>query len=93
MADEREFRKLTAAEIELLESNGCRCDGWNNILVSGTFSPESYRQVIFSGKIRLGKADGQRKDKTGITFRAKLDHYMVTYSHNERIVCGRPAST
>jgi len=68
MADEEGFRKLTAAEKTLLESNGCHCNEWDNVQVTGTFNPESYHRVKFSGEIRLGKAGGQRKDKSGIMY-------------------------
>ena len=52
------FRSLTNEEIATLERQGCTCADWSGIEVSAAFSPANIRNVEFSGKIRLGKLDG-----------------------------------
>lgn len=47
-------RKLTSVEIAQLESNGCSCEDWNNVLVAETFSPKYIKNTQFSGNISLG---------------------------------------
>jgi len=47
-------RALTKDEIALLEKNHNRCDNWNNILVSATFSPDHIFCSTFSGTCVLG---------------------------------------
>jgi hypothetical protein len=69
MADEKVFRNLSAAEISLLEANGCRCDEWNRVKISGRFTPESFRNVLFSGDVMLGETGGVITRKSGITYR------------------------
>lgn len=77
MADERAFRNLTAAETSLLESNGCRCDTWGSVKVSDGFFPESYKNVIFSGEVSLGRTGGERKDKSGIAYREGITNARI----------------
>ncbi|MBE6318694.1 MAG: DUF4954 family protein [Bacteroidales bacterium] len=52
------YRKLTATEIKVLKSRGCECDTWGRIEVSNDFNPQNYRNVKFSGVIRLGSTNG-----------------------------------
>jgi len=47
-------RKLTAQEIETLESRHCTAENWDNVLVSKDFKPDYLSYVNFSGKIELG---------------------------------------
>ncbi len=51
------YRKLTAAEISQLQSNGCRCDDWHRVEIAEPFRPAHYRNVTFSGDIRLGTTE------------------------------------
>ena len=67
MADEKVFRNLSAAEILLLEDNGCRSNEWNRVKVSAGFTAGSFRNVVFSGDVRLGKTGGVREERSGIT--------------------------
>ncbi len=67
MADEKVFRNLSAAEMLLLESNGCRSDEWNRVKVSAGFTAGSFRNVVFSGDVMLGKAGGVREERSGVT--------------------------
>ena len=50
------MRNLSRTEIEALEKNGCRCDDWSRVYVSEGFIPDRYRNVTFSGNVRLGTA-------------------------------------
>lgn len=49
-----EYRNLTAAEIASLSANGCRCENWENVQVIDPFITDHYRNVTFSGDVRLG---------------------------------------
>lgn len=48
------YRNLSAAEITSLETNGCRCSDWSKIEVLDPFVCDHYRNVTFSGSVRLG---------------------------------------
>lgn len=48
------YRKLTATEIKMLKSQGCVSETWDCIEVSSDFNPHHYRNVTFSGVVRLG---------------------------------------
>lgn len=48
------YRKLTKKEIEILKSQSCKADNWNDISVHPHFNPERIHHVYFSGKIKLG---------------------------------------
>lgn len=47
-------RHLTKDEIDSLRLNGCESSDWNRILVKDPFNTSRYRNVSFSGDIRLG---------------------------------------
>lgn len=51
------FRQLTASEINILEKQGCRCRDWSLITAEEPFSPDRYRNVVFSGEVSLGSTD------------------------------------
>lgn len=48
------YRKLAATEIQMLKSQGCESETWGRIEVSSDFNPHHYRNVTFSGVVRLG---------------------------------------
>lgn len=48
------FRKLTIAEIERQENQGCTSSGWEQVEVSEGFSADYICNTRFSGRIRLG---------------------------------------
>lgn len=50
----KSYRKLTADETAVLQSNMCIAADWNEIEVAEGFSPEHVRCVRFSGTVRLG---------------------------------------
>jgi len=51
------YRKLTAYEIEVLVRNRNTSDDWNQILVSGEFTPELVQNCKFYGLVRIGKLE------------------------------------
>jgi hypothetical protein len=68
MADEKELRNLTAAEIKLLEANGCRSDEWHRVFVPAEFDTNLFRNTAFSGDIRLGKTGTGSRKVSGVDF-------------------------
>ncbi len=52
--NEKIYRSLEADEIAALESRGCRCADWSAVQVADPFVPANYRNVMFSGTVRLG---------------------------------------
>jgi hypothetical protein len=50
----KDYRNLTADEIEQLQSNGCTAESWSTVLVDTAFSPRHISETHFSGDIRLG---------------------------------------
>ncbi len=50
----RDYRQLTNEEINVLESNSCWAENWENVLVAENFSPYGFHRVLFYGDIRLG---------------------------------------
>ena len=53
----RTYRKLTAKEIQQLQSQMCLCEDWSKVEVADGFSPEYIYQTRFYGKIVLGRFD------------------------------------
>lgn len=49
-----QYRKLTKAEIAVLERQFCKADSWENISVHPQFDPSQVSHVYFSGNIKLG---------------------------------------
>lgn len=52
---ERQYRNLTAAEIETLVKNKNRANDWNKILVVDKFDPRLVKGCEFFGLVRIGK--------------------------------------
>jgi len=50
----REFRKISDAEIEILKRQGCTAISWDDIYVGEVFIPENIRNVQFSGVVQIG---------------------------------------
>jgi len=51
------YRKLTAAEIKILERNANNSDNWKKILVADAFNPGLVKNCTFYGLIRIGKLE------------------------------------
>ncbi|MBS1271569.1 MAG: hypothetical protein MAGBODY4_00701 [Candidatus Marinimicrobia bacterium] len=52
------YRQLTDNEITILEKQGCEAENWNNVLVTDPFHSGRYRQVRFSGEVKIDTSDG-----------------------------------
>ena len=52
------YRKLNAEEINVLQSQGCSAEDWNQIEVAEDFTPGNIVRTSFSGHIRLGLFEG-----------------------------------
>lgn len=63
------YVNLTAEQIERLVSTGCTALNWDDVKVIQPFDPSRYRNVNFSGPVRLGRACTARTiDDSGITY-------------------------
>ena len=51
------YRKLTTAEIKVLEKNDNSSDNWTNVLVSDSFDPKLVKRCSFFGLVRIGKLE------------------------------------
>lgn len=51
------YRSLTETEISALKANGCS-GNWAGVSVAEGFDPSRLHNVVFSGEVRLGLADG-----------------------------------
>jgi hypothetical protein len=51
------YRKLTIAEIKILELNANSSDNWNNVLVADGFDPKLVISCAFYGLVRIGKLE------------------------------------
>jgi hypothetical protein len=54
----KEYRKLSATEINQLQQQGCNSSDWSQISVSPVFIPENIRNVNFSGIVKIGNNSG-----------------------------------
>jgi hypothetical protein len=72
MSNLPEHKLITGAEIQILLSNGCTCDNWNNILIKEGFDPQKCRNVHFSGNVRLGKFNKSFTDESGVTINSGI---------------------
>ncbi|PWV49516.1 DUF4954 family protein [Chitinophaga sp. S165] len=54
---QRNYRKLSALEIETLVRNDNTSDDWNNIFVANEFSPQLVKHCHFFGVVRIGKLE------------------------------------
>ena len=70
----KNYRKLTASEIERLQTQMCYSTEWDKIEVSEDFTPDYIIHTRFSGNIRLGafrkefELAGGMKKHSGIAF-------------------------
>ncbi len=51
------FRKLTPAEIKILEQNANTSDNWTKVLVADAFNPTLVKGCTFYGLVRIGKLE------------------------------------
>lgn len=50
----KNYNRLTADQIAVLEAQSCRCENWDEVFVHPDFDPKYVSDVNFSGQIRLG---------------------------------------
>ena len=55
----KNYRQLTAEEIQVLEGNSCWAEDWQRVMVDEAFKPYNFHRVMFYGDIRLGRFDKQ----------------------------------
>ena len=51
------YRKLSEAEIKIMERNANSSDNWNKVLVSDAFNPQLVKSCAFYGLVRIGKLE------------------------------------
>jgi len=51
------YRKLSAAEIKILEKNDNSSDNWNNVMVAEAFDPRLVKRCSFFGLVRIGRLE------------------------------------
>lgn len=66
------FRGLTLDEISKLEQQGCTSDNWNSVQVKTPFTVSNYRDVAFTGDIRLGTTGGTHTLTGGIVIQSGI---------------------
>lgn len=54
----KEYRNLTSAEIEILVSNGCQAESWDQVTVTDGFDANACHRVTFYGWAKLGDSLG-----------------------------------
>jgi carbonic anhydrase/acetyltransferase-like protein (isoleucine patch superfamily) len=70
-------RNLTSEEISSLVANGCSCEDWNKVKVLDGFNPLSCRNVIFSGKVKLGVFDKPFIDGSGVSLTGGISNARI----------------
>jgi hypothetical protein len=63
----KEYRSLSAQEIEILHQQGCSATDWNNVLADPAFIPENVKNVHFSGLVKIGNNSGTIESAGGIS--------------------------
>ena len=63
----KEYRPLSAQEIEILHQQGCSATDWNNVLVNPAFIPGNVTNVHFSGLVKIGNNSGTIESDGGIS--------------------------
>ena len=69
----RDYRQLTGEEIQVLESNSCWAENWENVEVAEDFSPYGFHRVLFYGHCRLGVFEKQVEVTKGFTKHAGIN--------------------
>ena len=66
------YRKLSSTEMKILKSNGCASETWSRIEVTDDFNPQHYRNVKFSGAVRLGDTSGTFCRDRNVTYQCGI---------------------
>ena len=79
------YRNLTASEIALLEQNHCSATDWTTVMVSSSFDTRYITHTRFSGRVILGRFEGELELPGGIKKHSGLKHvtlHNVTIGNN-----------
>ncbi|WP_029904643.1 DUF4954 family protein [Prevotella sp. 10(H)] len=68
------YRLLMPKEIDVMKSQDCTADNWDNITVATDFNPDYIKHVNFSGKIRLGKFEKELSLPGGLKKHSGIHH-------------------
>lgn len=79
--DNTQWRALTSDEINVLKANGCDSADWTTVFVADTFYPANYRNVSFSGEIRLGCTGKQHSCADGTPCRSGIFNATIHNCH------------
>ncbi|MGQ9620115.1 MAG: DUF4954 family protein [Bacteroidales bacterium] len=71
------YRKLTSNEINILDTNGCLAENWNDVEVKEGFNPARCRNVRFSGKVKIGVLEKKFTDKSGVPYSAGIENALI----------------
>jgi len=66
------YKPITDAEVNVLLANNCVCDNWKNVEIKKGFDPSHCRNVVFSGKVRLGVFGKNFVDESGVTIKSGI---------------------
>ncbi len=79
----KNYRPLTPDERQALEANSCTAVCWDDVEVAEGFRPDHVRYCRFSGKVRLGRFDGEFTLPGGIS-----KHSGVSYATLHNVTVG-----
>jgi hypothetical protein len=72
-----DFHLLSTEQIDQLIRQGCSCENWSNIQVSGGFEAASVKYTHFSGNIRLGVFEKQASFMGGVSKPTGISHATI----------------
>ncbi len=67
------YRALSAAEIAVLERNGCAAADWSKVVVRRGFNPDRVKYVVFCGRVKIGALEGT-VSFAGVDLPAEISH-------------------
>ena len=70
----KNYRKLTATEIDLMKANGCQSEDWEQIMVSDGFDAACCHRVTFYGWAKLGSCQGTIEVTDGFVKKCGLNN-------------------
>jgi len=71
------YRKLTHREINLLESNGCKSENWDDVEIREGFDPLRCKNVRFSGKVKIGVLEKKFTERSGVLFQSGIENAFI----------------
>ncbi len=67
-----DYKPIADTDIQVLLSNSCTCDNWNDIETKQGFDPRKCRNVHFSGKVKLGLFRKSFTDDSGVVLNSGI---------------------